>query len=186
MKVVKSPVIFDIHDVMRGEDVQVGTKLYKDAKAFYAQAGELCDDTVMYDVYSYTKGQSKRGNLNWGLTVLHPICVMNECNMTRGHWHEDKECAEFYFGVSGNGLLMLMDEEGNTWCEEVFAGSLHHIDGHLAHRLINTGDEDMKVAACWGCDAGHDYAAVEAMPFGYRVMKENGKLVFVEEKRNEK
>lgn len=72
-----------------------------------------------------------------------------------------------------------MDEEGNTWAEEVSEGSLHHIDGHLAHRLINTGDEDMKVAACWGCDAGHDYAAVDAMPFGYRVMKEKGKLVFV-------
>ena len=179
MKVVKAPVTFDIHSVMEGSDVAVSTKRYKDAKSFFAKEGDLDENTVMYDVYSYTKGDAKRGNLNWGLTVLHPLCVAGECNMTRGHWHEDRDCAEFYFGVSGKGLLMLMDEEGNTWAEEVFEGSLHHIDGHLAHRLINTGDEDMKVAACWGCDAGHDYAAVDAMPFGYRVMKEKGKLVFV-------
>ena len=42
----------------------------------------------------------------------------------------------------------------------------------------------MKVAACWGKEAGHDYAAVEAMPFGYRVFKDkNGKLLFKEVKR---
>ena len=29
------------------------------------------------------------------------------------------------------------------------------------------------------CIRDSDYAAVDAMPFGYRVMKEKGKLVFV-------
>ena len=43
---------------------------------------------VSYTHLSYTKGDAKRGNLNWGLTVLHPLCVAGECNMTRGHWHE--------------------------------------------------------------------------------------------------
>ena len=43
---------------------------------------------------------------------------------------------------------------------------------------INTGDEPMKIGACWPCDAGHDYAAVERQPFGYRVYKEEGTLRF--------
>ena len=45
-------------------------------------------------------------------------------------------------------------------------------------RLINTGEKPMKIGACWPCDAGHDYAAVERQPFGYRVYKEEGTLRF--------
>ena len=56
--------------------------------------------------------------------------------------------------------------------------SLHHIDGHLAHRLINTGEEPMKSVPAGHGDAGHDYAAVERQPFGYRVYKEEGTLRF--------
>lgn len=179
MKVIEPKVIHDFQDVVKGSDVTSSKKLYKDAKGYYAHASDLRDDTVMYEVYHYTQGDEKRaGNLNWGLTVLNPVVVDGECNLTRGHWHENRSCVEFYFGIAGEGLLMLMDEEGTTWAEKVFPGSLHHIDGHLAHRLINTGDEPMKVGACWPCDAGHDYAAVEQHPFGYRVYKEEGKLRF--------
>ncbi|MCB6313949.1 cupin domain-containing protein, partial [Gordonibacter pamelaeae] len=85
--------------------------------------------------------------------MLYPVLVNGECNMTRGHWHENRECVEFYFCLSGEGLLMLMDEDGTTWAEKTYPGSLHHIDGHLAHRLINTGEEPMKIGACWPCDA---------------------------------
>jgi glucose-6-phosphate isomerase len=47
----------------------------------------------------------------------------------------------------------------------------------LAHRLINTGDEDLKVACCWPTTAGHDYARVEAMPFPQRAYKtEEGEI----------
>ena len=70
---------------------------------------------------------------------MEPVTIHGECNMTRGHFHMDWDCAEFYFGISGTGLLLLMDEDGKAWAERVAPGSLHHIDGHLAHRLINTG-----------------------------------------------
>lgn len=184
MKVLKSTVYYPIDDVIKGENVIKSTKVYKDAKSFYLNDGCLDEETGMYDVYSYTPDTTCKASLNWGLTVLYPLTVDGECNMTRGHWHENRECTEIYYGISGKGLLMLMDEEGNTWAEEVCEGSLHHIDGHFAHRLINTGEEVMKVAACWGKEAGHDYAAVEAMPFGYRVFKDkNGKLLFKEVKR---
>ena len=186
MKVINNPSIFNFDTDEYSEEVVVSRKLFKDIKNIYVNADNVSDDTEMYHVYMYTKGTPTPGNLNWGMTVMHPVYVNGECNMTRGHWHENRECVEYYYGVSGHGLLMLMDEEGNTWAEEVFRGSLHHIDGHLAHRLVNTSNEDMKVLACWGCDAGHDYAAVEKMPFGYRVFKEDENLKFTKEKNNEK
>lgn len=179
MEVREPKAIHDFNDVIKGSEVTASTKTYKDARSFYHCPEDLSDDTVMYDVYHYTQGdETQSGNLNWGLTVLYPVCVSGECNMTRGHWHGNRNCAEFYFGVAGEGLLMLMDETGNTWAEKVFPGSLHHIDGKLAHRLINTGDTVMKVGACWPCDAGHDYDAVVKQPFGYRVMKKHHQLQF--------
>ena len=36
---------------------------------------------------------------------------------------------------------------------------------------IYTGSQDLEVVCCWAADAGHDYAAVEAMPFPARCYK---------------
>ena len=80
----------------------------------------------MYEVYSVSS-QSEPGKLNWGLTVMHPVKVNGECNMTRGHFHENMDCEEYYWCSKGTGLLMLMDEEGKCWCEKMYEGSLHHI-----------------------------------------------------------
>lgn len=179
MEIKEAKALFDFEGVITGSEVVSSIKEYKDAKDFYKNVDDTVeDDTILYRVYQYTQGKAAAGNLNYGLTVMAPICIQGECNMTRGHWHENRDCAEFYLGVEGTGLLMLMDEEGTTWAEEVHKGSLHHIDGHLAHRLINTGETEFKVAAVWPCDSGHDYAAVSKQPFGYRVMKEEGKLTF--------
>ena len=69
-----------------------------------------------------------------------------------------------------------MDENGKTWCEKMKEGSLHHINGHHAHRLINTGNEDLKVICVWNANAGHDYQRVEQMPFNVRVFKKGEEI----------
>ena len=162
--------------IPQGDNVQVSNKLYKDAKGFYKQIDKTLEDTLcMYEVYSIL-GKPESGHLNWGLSVLRPFLVNGECNMTRGHFHENLECEEYYWCQAGTGLLMLMDENGKCWCETMKEGSLHHIDGHHAHRLINTGNTDLEVICIWNGDAGHDYKRVEQMPFPIRVFKKNGRI----------
>ena len=51
-----------------------------------------------------------------------------------------------------------MDETGYTWAKKI---QLHYIDGKYAHRLVNTGEMDMKVRACWSTLAGYDYQIIE-------------------------
>lgn len=137
-------------------------------------------DTVVYEVYSYGEGdENKEGNLLWGLTILHPVYIEGECNMTRGHFHLNKNCAEFYFGIEGEGLLLFMKEDGEMWAEKLLPGSLHYIDGRYAHRLVNTGDTKLKVGACWPTTAGHNYAAIENKQFPYRFFKIHGKLMII-------
>lgn len=183
MEIRKAAVMHGPGAALCGKEALHSVKLYGQAKGFYQSAADvLPDDTVMYEVYEYTKeDEGCAGRLSWGLTILYPLTVDGECNMTRGHFHEDAGCAEFYCGVEGEGLLLLMDEEGLTWAEEVRPGSLHYISGRLAHRLVNTGGQALKVAACWPTASGHDYARVERQPFGYRIYQKGAGLEYRKE-----
>lgn len=180
MEIKDATVVQDyLNGVITGDEVETSQKLFRDAKSFYENSDcELSDDTVMYEVYTYAKGNPKQiGNLNWGLTVMKPVYVNGECNITRGHFHEDLNCAEMYFCLHGEGLLLLMDEEGNCHAEKMKTGTVHHIDGDLAHRLVNTGTEELRVGACWPTTAGHDYARIEQSPFRVRIYKENDEII---------
>lgn len=180
MEISKARVFHDfMNGVVTGKDVSTAKKTYKEAKTFYSSIEHsIEDDRVMYEVYSYSAGDPTQvGNLNWGLTVMAPIYVNNECNMTRGHFHEDLDCAEFYFCLQGEGLLLFMDKEGTCFAEKMEVGSVHHIDGKYAHRLVNVGDIPLKVGACWPTTAGHDYKSIEEKPFTVRVFKENNEIV---------
>ena len=185
MDIIDASVFHRIYEEgITGKNVVVSQKLFKDIAFIYENAEGVPQDTVMYTVYSHSDGDPAAvGNLNWGMTVLEPVFINGECNMTRGHFHYDKNCAEYYFGIGGEGLLVLMDEAGHTWAEKVTKGSLHHIDGKYAHRLVNTGNEPLAVGACWPTTAGHDYDAIDRMPFGYRIFKENGEVVTKERER---
>ena len=168
-------------DVLRGEQVNAYRKYLGDIPSIFAKADGVGSQTLLYTVYSYDAGDSQKlGELNWGLTVLEPVLINGECNMTRGHFHRNRDCAEFYFGIGGKGLLLLMDGTGRTWAEKVSKGSLHHIDGSQAHRLINTGEEPLSVGSCWPAAAGHDYEAIEKSPFQARVFRREGQLIIVE------
>lgn len=175
---------FKIQDgVLDGEGVECTLKYLKDVSSLYkadiAYAG-YDSETVVYEVYSYGKGdESLKGNLFWGLTAMCPVYIDGECNMTRGHYHEDRNYAEYYLGVSGEELLLLMNDSGDMWAEKVEPGSLHYVDGRYAHRLVNTGDTVFEVGACWLTSAGHDYASVERSEFPYRVYRIDGKIQFV-------
>lgn len=167
MKVIPAALVHSHR--LEGQGVVRSEKKLKDT-AFFADVTGEDPEMVLYEVYAKTEDPCP-GELNWGLSVVHPVTVNGECAMTRGHWHENRDAAEYYWCTGGTGLLLFMDETGGAWAEEMKPGSLHHIPGRLAHRLINTGSHDLEVVCCWAADAGHDYAAVEAMPFPARCYK---------------
>lgn len=119
---------------------------------------------------------SGEGELYVGVTHLNPGRVGDEYFMTRGHFHARREQGEVYFGLRGEGLLLLQDEQGQTRLERVLPGSIHIIPGFTAHRLINTGDAVLSALAVWPSQAGHDYAAL-ANGFALKVTPETVKLM---------
>ncbi|MGI6512245.1 MAG: glucose-6-phosphate isomerase family protein [Catenisphaera adipataccumulans] len=178
MEVKNSELTFDWLSVPKGAHVIKSVKTYAQAKDFYLNEDRtIVDQTCMYEVYM-VPAKPGSGHLNCGITILYPLLVAGECNMTRGHFHQDLNCEEYYRCQSGQGLLMLMDEKGTCWCERMQSGSLHHIDGHWAHRVINTGSEPLRFEAYWPADSGHDYDRVKKHPFPVRVFKEHDIISF--------
>lgn len=133
-------------------------------------------DTVVYEVSSHCAvSEGTAGGLFFGTSCVHPGRVGNEYFMTKGHFHSKRECAEYYWGISGEGVLLLISENGESAAEKVEKGSIHYIGGYIAHRLVNTGNADLVVGACWPSDAGHDYGAIAETGFTFRVVEEFGK-----------
>lgn len=140
--------------------------------------------TVAYRVQSFFPVQEgTTGGLFWGSTFIEPGMIGDEYYMTKGHFHALRERTEIYIGVAGEGALILMDENGRTWCERMHPGSVHAIPGRVAHRVANIGSKTLSFLACWPSDAGHDYETIAKDGFSARLRNVNGVPQLVEEKR---
>ncbi len=146
--------------------------LFKDASTF-----ETMDpQTPAYRVEMHEAvREGLAGGLFYGISILFPGKVGNEYFMTKGHFHLKRDAAEYYWCVSGEGALLLMDEDRNTRVEWLKPGTLHYIPGHTAHRLVNIGETELVVGACWPSDAGHDYGSIADKGFSARLLCVDGK-----------
>ncbi|MGY5540958.1 glucose-6-phosphate isomerase family protein [Vibrio brasiliensis] len=138
-------------------------------------------DQIIYQV-EMLPAQQAEGELNFGVSHIEPGCVGDEFHMTRGHIHQRKEQAEFYLGSQGEGLLLMQTEQGKVSIEKVFPGSVHHIPGFIAHRLINTGTTRLSAIAVWPAIAGHNYDFLNEVGFKVRVFKSSTayKIVYMD------
>ena len=154
--------------------------IFKDEKAF----NEMDQDIIAYHVQTHKNEvtEGKDGGLFFGTSFVHPGKVGNEFFMTKGHFHKNIDTAEYYWGITGEGLLLLEDQQKNVRIEKVKPGSLHYIPGKVAHRLINTSNELLTVGACWPSNAGHDYSINEKGGFSVRIIDNNGKIEIIDNK----
>lgn len=172
------PEVFFTNDCLTGEDVVKSTRVLDDLDGVFQDKeayGKMNKEQVVYHVSSYLPVlESTPGGLFMGITTLYSGKVGQEYFMTKGHFHSNSDRAEFYWGVEGEGFLILMDERRNVWAERMFPGSLHYIPGKVAHRVANTGYQKLVFSACWPSDAGHDYATIADTGFARRLVDVNG------------
>jgi len=168
---------------MRGEPVRESAKTLGELKGIFldeAARARMDAGTEVYRVRWWKPvEQGEEGGLFWGVTILQPGKVGEEYFMTHGHVHANRTRAEYYATVSGTGLLVRMDEQRKSWAEEMRPGGLHYIRGHHAHRVVNVGNEPLIFWACWGSDAGYDYATIRESGFGVRVVERGGRPAIV-------
>jgi glucose-6-phosphate isomerase len=182
--IIEMPALFFSGSHLIGEDVESVTRKIKDLKGVFRD-GDALDamdrDAVVYEVKSFLPlPEGTPGGLYFGVTSLYPGKVGDEYFMTKGHFHANLDRTEFYWGLTGEGVLMFMDEQRRVRAERMFPGSLHHIPGGVAHRVANTGSQLLTFAACWPSDAGHNYAEIVENGFACRLIEKNGIPTLIE------
>ena len=138
------PRLFFTGNRLLGERVENVSRTLGDLRGIFADVdafSRMPQNMPAYEVSSFLPEQEGTpGGLYFGITYLHPGKVGNEYFMTKGHFHANIDRAEFYWGLEGEGMLILMDQLRRVWAERVFPGSLHYIPGGVAHRMANTGN----------------------------------------------
>ncbi|MBC7889675.1 MAG: glucose-6-phosphate isomerase [Ferruginibacter sp.] len=185
LEIKSSPVQIGLKDFsLNGGPVKKQQRTIKDiANIFldHAALQSMPEETPVYAVQVwFPVPENTSAGLFFGTSTIMPGKVGKEYFMTKGHFHARSDRAEFYWGVQGKGMLILMDRNRNTWAEEVFPGSLHYIGGETAHRLANTGNENLVVGACWPSDAGYNYDEIALHGFSARLLEIDGKPQLVD------
>jgi glucose-6-phosphate isomerase len=139
---------------------------YADGDAVEQLIGD--GDPVVYEVLQYDVPE-ETGQLISCTTVIQPGTVGDEYFMTKGHYHSDRATGEVYLGLSGNGYLLLMTEEGGAAATPMAPGTMAYVPPYWAHRTVNTGDEPFVFFAVYPGQAGHDYGSIEQTGFAQRV-----------------
>ncbi len=184
MKISMSRVNLNIATgTLSGEEVLHSRKYIKDLENVFLNEGaraKINCDVIVYEVQAYLPvEEGKPGGLFFGNSTVYPGKVDNEYYMTRGHFHENIDTAEYYWCVKGEGILILMDENRMVRAETMHPGSLHYIPGKVAHRVANTGSEKLVFNACWPSDAGHNYKDIDENGFSARLLEVEGKPALV-------
>jgi glucose-6-phosphate isomerase len=177
--IIESPYFVNISNgKIQAKELIESCKYLKDLSGFFEDEparSDMDQNTLVYEVQAILPvSEGTEGGLFYGRSIVYPGKVGDEYFMTKGHFHNLPDRAEFYWGLEGEGMLVLMDRQRNTWAEKMFPGSLHYIPGNIAHRTVNTSHQALVIGACWPSDAGHDYAEIAKNGFSSRLKEVKG------------
>lgn len=141
------------------------------------------DNPLIYQVSTWTV-QEGDGDLMCGFGTLMPGKIGEEYFFTRGHYHEWREAAEIYIGLSGEGCMLLEHEtSGESKLLPLSRNCMVYVPGCTAHRTINVGTTPLTYIGIYPVNAGHDYGALRENNFECVVVAENGQSILM--KRSE-
>ena len=130
-------------------------------------------DDLVYEVRPIVV-PATNNNLLSSTTMINPGQVNGEYFMTKGHFHQLRNRAEFYIGLSGEGLLVMATEDGKVVVEEMRPGRINYVPGNWSHRSVNTGKVPFTFFAVYVADAGQDYEIIERNGFPVAVIDDSG------------
>lgn len=167
-----------LEDRLKGSSIKHSVTVIEDLKDVFENENKrnhLPSQKLVYEVDAWQPvPPGTLGGLFFGVTRIFPGQVGDEYFMTRGHFHALGDRAEFYWGIKGEGMLILMDHNRKVKTEKMKPGSLHYIPAHIAHRVANTGNDILSFGACWPADAGYDYEEIKKNGFAARLINVNG------------
>jgi len=154
---------------------------YQDQTAYDGLLAE--SNPLLYEVYELQR-PAQPGELQHGISIVHPGKVGKEYNMTKGHFHEVLETGEVYYCLKGQGFMVMETPEGEWAVEALFPGRVLYVLPRWAHRSVNVSpEEDLITFFIYPGNAGHDYGTIEQQGFRKLVVEEDGEAVIVNNPR---
>jgi len=146
--------------------------LFADREAEQALSAE---NPLIYEVYEATENPKVAGHLLYSTTIVYPGQVGREYFMTKGHYHALGDRAELYYGLLGQGALLLQTPEGRVELLPMLPGTAAYVPPYWGHRTANTGAENFVFLAVYPGDAGYDYGTIAEKGFASILVEQNGK-----------
>lgn len=123
------------------------------------------DDPLVYEFYDLGV-KATEGNLAYGTSMVFPGKVGDEFYMTKGHFHTILDTSEIYYCLSGFGMMLMENPEGDVEYQVMRPGDAVFVPGRYAHRSINLSPTEKLVTFfVFRADAGHDYGSIEGRGF---------------------
>jgi glucose-6-phosphate isomerase len=154
--------------------------MYADQEAYEAMLRE--GDPLVYEFYELGLPETP-AHISFGCSIVYPGKVGDEYFMTKGHFHTILDTAEVYYCLTGQGLMLMENPEGDVYAEEFRPGNAVYVPGRFAHRSINTGTETMVTFYAFRSDAGHDYGTIEQKGFRKIAVERGGVPVLADNPR---
>lgn len=137
--------------------------MYNDEIAYEEALKE--NNAVVYEFYEMGFPETD-SHIGMGTSITYPGKIGNEYYFTKGHFHTILDTAESYYGLSGEGYMLLENPEGDWRFLPIRPGVAVYVPPRYAHRTINTGSSPLVTFFSYRADAGHDYKTIETK--GYR------------------
>lgn len=161
------------------EAATVQQRHLKDLQGFFAdtnaEAALMTDNPLIYEVFEASGNPEVEGQLRYSTTVMRPGKVGDEYFMTKGHYHAKGDRGELYYGLRGEGYLLLQTPEGEIDAQRMTPGSASYVPPFWGHRTINTGKDTFIFLAVYPADAGYDYKTIADEGFATIIVERNGK-----------
>ena len=136
-------------------------------------------DEIIYDVFPI-KPPADMGDLASGTSILYPGKIGEEYYFTKGHFHNILMTAEVYFGMAGEGLMLLENKEGDWDTLPITPGATVYVPKGYAHRTVNTGSVPLVTYFCFRSDAGPDSGSIAEKGYRKLIVERDGKPVFID------
>lgn len=153
---------------------RVQTRRLSDLRGLFGDAdaeAALADhDPLVYRVHDAHDTPHDEGQLLFSTTVIQPGRVGDEYFMTKGHYHAKSDRAELYYGLEGEGFLLLQTREGRVDAQRMTPGAAAYVPPHWGHRTVNTGATPFVFLAVFPADAGYDYGSIREHGFAARIV----------------
>ena len=160
------------------EDAESSKRRLSYMRGMFADEGAIekmieTEDSLVYEFYEMGVPENP-GDLAFGTSICYPGKVGDEYFMTKGHFHTILDTAEVYLCISGRGLMLMENPEGDCSYEELLPGGMVYVPKRFAHRSVNIGTEPFVQFFAFRADAGHDYGTIETRGFRKLVVERDG------------